>query len=67
MSWEYRVVRNRGYLTVYRVYGYKLWTKNPHPGGDDTQDLQDDLNMMLTALNKPVLEERDGKLMEVEE
>ncbi len=67
MSWEYRVVRNQGYFTIYRVYAPNQWTENPHAGADDPEDLRDDLMMMLGSLSKPVLEERDGKLVEVEE
>lgn len=67
MSWEYRVVRENGFFTIFRVYNSPFtWTPNPYPGGDDPEDLRDDLKMMLSGCDKPVLEERYGKLVEVD-
>jgi hypothetical protein len=77
MSWNHRVIRLRydeGEY-VYNIHSVhynhngdiKFWSSEPLVvGGDSTGDLQWVLNKMLSCLNKPVLEEVDGKLEEVE-
>lgn len=46
----------------------KSWSEDPQdPHGETLEELRDCLNMMLAALDKPVLEERGNKLAEVKE
>lgn len=75
MTWEYRVVRHICeedrflWFAVYEVYsdGGKLsWTvDHKAPAGDSVDELRADLNMMLKALDLPVLEVKGDKLVEV--
>lgn len=75
-TWEYRVVRHTCkedrflWFAVYEVYsnGGKLsWTvDHKAPIGDSVDELRADLKMMLKACDRPVLEEKNGTLVEVE-
>lgn len=75
MTWEYRVVRhtceddNYTWFAIYEVYhnGSKLsWTVvNKAPNGDTPDDLRSDLERMLKALDRPILERKGDTLIEV--
>jgi hypothetical protein len=80
MSWTYRVIRVRnetsesGYsFAIHEVYYSensgtpRSWTENPvDVSAEDPGGLQWVLDRMRDALNRPILEERDGKLHVVE-
>lgn len=75
MTWTYRVVKHTlgddrfVYFDIREVYrnGNALsWTKESKPPvGDSPEELKADLNMMLQALRRPVLEEREETLVGV--
>ena len=80
MAWEYRVVRNAcgivdGHVfTIYEVgcdshdeMGTLSWTVDRKaPIGTSLDELRADLEMMLRALDSPVLEERGDTLVEID-
>lgn len=78
MSWNYRVIRSivDGTLGVHEVYygpNYisesVSWTEDAvTPTGDSLEELRHDLEMMLTALSKPIMREvKDGDQLRLEE
>jgi hypothetical protein len=78
MSWDYRVLRRKEQAGGETSYWYAIhevfydadqdlphsWTENAiQPGGEDMDELEQDLTYMREALSKPVLEvDDDGKL-----
>lgn len=80
MSWNYRVLRIQGdkiadvqledtYCIIEVYYGdageIKGWTGAVRPRGDDVEDLKKCFELMLGALDRPVLvEDGDNKLIE---
>lgn len=71
--WNYRVIRhkNRGvvYFGLHEVYynedGIDLWTESAVAAiGDSPYELRETLGKMLSALDKPVLTEKRGELVE---
>lgn len=78
MTWEYRVVKHicgdwesLPWFTIYEVYhngnDELSWTvKSKAPIGDSPDELRVDLKMMLRAFDLPILEEKDGTLVEVD-
>ena len=70
MHWRYRVLRSKANVDRYGVHevyhledGEISWTKDPvHPAGDTPEELREELNMMLAALDEPVLEERGDRI-----
>jgi hypothetical protein len=72
VSWQYRVMRSVGgrgtthYYTygIHEVYtGPKGWTEaSVGPHGDTLYELKRDLEMMLEALKKPVLDAKTGRV-----
>ena len=75
MSWNYRVVKKAdrlgNYFEIHEVYyddngNPNGWTEDAiKPYGVDLDDLRWVLEHMVTALDKPVLEIVDEKLVEV--
>lgn len=71
MTWEYRVMRYVGgkgtthwhSLSIYEVYDCPIgWTKEPVTAESDTiEGLRGDLEAMLAATHKPVLDYKTGK------
>lgn len=70
MSWNYRVVRHYDELgsnvEFHEIYYedeaqkvVKCWSGPVRPWGEDLDDLTNDLNHMLEALGKPILEAGD--------
>lgn len=69
MTWNYRVVRvERGDYASYElaeVYYHdstgeiEAWAKASAPAGDDPDDLRGDVEVMLAALDRPVLTTAD--------
>jgi len=66
MKWEYRVFKNKngefGFIEVYSDDNGKIdsWSLDfMNPQGDTIRDLEDDLERMARALNKPTLEDKD--------
>lgn len=61
MTWNYRVVNDDGLLGIHEVYYDKggiahSMTEHPiAPQGEDLDELRDAFQMMLVALDKPVL------------
>ena len=78
MSWNYRVIRSpnaeEGYsFAIHGVYGSEAsgeprsWTENPvDVSAENLDGLRWVLDRMRDALSKPILEERNGKLLVVE-
>ena len=73
MRWEYRVVRNKSdnryWFDIREVYDDgEGWTMNEiAPAGETLDELRNDLIHMLVATSKPVLEEKNGRLVKVKE
>ena len=69
--WEYRVIKtiedDFENFSIHEVYDdINLWSVNGiEPLGETLAELREDLKMMLRALDKPVLEEVNDKLVEV--
>ena len=65
MSWNYRVVRNEHGLRIFDVYydeaGAPIATHEAptYVYGETVDDLKAQLALMLEALDKPVIEERE--------
>lgn len=70
MSWEYRVVKRViagvPWYAIHEVYyeadgrTVEFWTSDPVAvGGDDTIELENDLDRYRAALGKPILEAKD--------
>lgn len=62
MSWTYRIIRDKdGGHRIAEVYTddeLNLWTEEPcYPWGDDLPELRSDMRRMMTAFDKPVLDE----------
>ena len=77
MTWNHRVIRHKDALCEYYYHIHEVhynhngdiegWTEQPVAVvGSDPEDIERALKHMLKCLNKPVLEEIDGKLEEVE-
>lgn len=75
MSWTYRALRrveqDEPYLCIVEVYtaddGTVTWTENASwPSGATVDELRSDLFMMGVALLKPVMEEVNGTIRDVE-
>ena len=71
MSWNYRVVSRDGGASygIHEVYyengGFGAWSENPISAfGENLVELRDELQFMMKALDSPILEEIDGKLLE---
>ncbi len=78
--WNHRVVKEvwrhptlaleETTLNIYEVYyndagAISTWCRRTHPPyGNDLEDLRGELNRMLGALDKPILVEIEGKLVE---
>ena len=62
MTWNYRIVRKEDYLEIHEVfYGTDgapkmVTTDSVCVGGEDLEELKQDMTHYLEALNKPVLE-----------
>jgi len=60
-SWNYRVLRRSGYLTIHEVYYHaddtpRTCTERPaFPSGETLEELQEDLLRYRTALELPIL------------
>lgn len=76
-TWNYRLVKHRtpveDFYSIHEVYydengGVRSFTENgSNPNGFETpEEVKNTLNMMLEAFSKPTLEEKDDKLVEVE-
>ena len=67
MNWNYRVIRHisDGCLMIHEVYYSKkgkpeMMTENPsYPSGETLKELQEDLDIYLIAMGRPVLDEKD--------
>lgn len=73
MSWSYRVVHqtipsqsvsaDEEYYEIYEVFydddGNPNGYGDAHPGGEDIEELRDELLLMIDAVNQPVLEMKD--------
>lgn len=63
MTWTYRIIRDTdGIYRIAEVYNgppnIVRWTAKPcYPIGEDTQELRNDIRMMLKAFERPVLDE----------
>jgi hypothetical protein len=65
--WNYRVIRDGDYggLEIHEVYydvagAIVLWSKSPlTPFGLEAEELREDIKLMLEALDKPILDEKD--------
>lgn len=77
MTWNYRIIRRQfpsgGYEYSFHEVYYKrdrvieFWSSNPiAPHGETVKELKTDHHHMLLAFDKPVLEEQDGKLIDVD-
>lgn len=67
--WNYRVVEEDSFLSIHEVYYTDAgeidgWTDATHAGGESVKELRRELEMMLRALDKPVLRVKDDKLVE---
>ena len=68
MSWSYRVVREAGVLTIREVYSSGLYSTDAcHPLGLTLDELRGDIGRMRLAFRQPILEIRDGRLVQVSE
>jgi len=77
MSWEYRIVRHTGPLSFEKnpvfflarvdTEKYFQMIDTRAPISHDLSTLRQMIREIPTAIHKPILEERDGKLVEVEE
>ena len=73
MTWAYRMLRVNAhlpYVIIIEVYAtdgvIDSWTDTPvYAVGDNVADLKEDMALMALALEKPLLEEVGGKLVEV--
>lgn len=76
MPWNYRVLRKSldeseysyHIIEVYydNDFNIKFHSGQQEPYGESIEWISDDLHKMGLALNRPVLEEIDGELVEVE-
>lgn len=67
MKWEYRVVDDNDYLSIYEVYWERnkisAWSAEPIAvGGDCLKELKYDMKLQKEALKKPILKVINGKL-----
>ncbi len=77
--WNHRVVKEvwrhptlaleETAVNIYEVYydddgAISAWCRSDSPYGNDLEDLRGELNKMLGALDKPILVEIEGKLVE---
>ena len=70
--WTYRIIKTEFGFGIHEIYdgvdSQVSWTEDSvAPYGITLDQLHEDLHMMLEALDKPVLEEVDDKLVESEE
>ncbi len=76
--WNYRVVRTASstdaFYQIHEVHyenkedgtqEITLWSLPISSGGESPEELLRDLQHMIDALNKPCLEEKNGKLVEI--
>jgi hypothetical protein len=65
MTWNYRVVRSKDDLRIYDVYYNEVGepiARHEQPSyvyGDTIDDLKEHLELMLAALEDPILNDRD--------
>ena len=73
MNWNYRIIKDYDYESYYVIrevyYGkdgtIKYWSDDPiGPTGDTVDELKEDLELMASAFNKPVLVRKGGTLVE---
>lgn len=78
MTWNYRIIHStkkytdgqiEDFYEVHEVYynetGIYAWSKESvSPGGGDVDDLWDDIGEFIHAFHRPILQEKDGKLIE---
>lgn len=61
MTWNYRVVFDRGTYSIYEIYydkagNIEFFTQDSvAPGGDSIKELKQDLEWMLKTIKQPVL------------
>ena len=73
MSWDYRVIEHDGMFTIHEVrYNDRgditFISEDPlGPSGDTMEELKDDMQYFLQALDSPVLKKDDLPLPQVEE
>ena len=76
MNWNYRVIKShdsQDYYVIREVYygkdnTIKYWSDDPvDPTGDTVGELKEDLELMASALSKPVLVRKEGTLVEITE
>lgn len=79
MSWNYRVLKikkiwndySEDHYQIHEVYyrtdgSIETWSVEPcAPFGESFAELNSDINMFIRATTAPILEEIDGKLIEV--
>jgi len=65
MSWDYRVIEHNGMFTIHEVYyndkgGITSISQDPMgPSGDTLEELKDDMEYFLQALDMPVLKKEE--------
>jgi hypothetical protein len=64
MTWNYRAFKENGELTIREVYcdddkAHSYTVKPVRPSGETEEELRKDLSLMLLALDKPVLTDKD--------
>ena len=65
MSWDYRVIENNGAFTVHEVHyndkdGIISISEDPMgPSGETLEELKDDMQYFLQALDSPVLKKEE--------
>jgi hypothetical protein len=65
MSWDYRVIEHNGMFTIHEVYyndncDITSISQDPMgPSGDTLEDLKDDMEYFLQALDMPVLKKEE--------
>jgi hypothetical protein len=67
MTWNYRVVNNKGNFGIYEVYydengNANAWSQDPmEPYGESLEELRADLKRMLMALERPLFDLKKEK------
>jgi len=70
MSWNYRIIFSNDTYAIHEVY-YKnnniiSWSENSiSPMGDSIKELSEDIKNMKKAFDLPILQEINGKLIEI--
>lgn len=68
MSWQYRVVREAGLLSIREVHSDGMFSGDPcYPSGETDAELSDNIALMLQAFSRPQLEVRGDRLVQVSE